>query len=169
MRWDAVRTLHEEAVADVARAAERIPLEHWLAPRAEGKWSPAEVVEHLTLAYDVLLRELAGGAGMRLKVKFWQRVLLRFTVLPRILRRGDFPKGVRAPREIRPATANPDPAAALTTFREHAARFAAAVDAARSSGRRVRLTHPYFGHGGVEEALLLCARHLQHHRRQLPE
>lgn len=168
MRWPEIRQIHLDAAAELAASAERIPPERWMSPRAEGKWSPAETVEHLALAYDALLRELAGGPGMAVRTKLWQRVLLRFTMIPKLLRGGRFPAGARAPRETRPQSANPDQKAAVAGFRERAAQFDAQVAAAMTSGRRVRLTHAYFGKAGVAEAMLLCARHVQHHQKQLP-
>jgi hypothetical protein len=166
MNWDAVQQIHTTAAQDVVAAAERVPADRWLQPRAEGKWSPAEVLEHLSLAYDVLLRELAGGEGMAIRTKLWQRILLRFTIVPGILRGGAFPKGARAPRETRPALTTTDQRAAIAAFRDRAARLAAAASDAQSR-RGVKLTHAYFGRASVCDSLLLCARHLQHHQQQL--
>jgi uncharacterized damage-inducible protein DinB len=167
VNWPDIQKLHGNVVADFAAAAAAIPPDRWLAPRAEGKWSPAEVVEHITLAYDTLLRELEGGGGMKIRTKMWQRVLLRFTLVPKLLRGKPFPSGARAPRETRPASANPDQTAAVARFRERAARFDALTSEAIAAGRRVRLTHAYFGRSALPEAVLLCARHTQHHLGQL--
>lgn len=167
MKWKAVQQLHEEAVESLAASAERIPAPRWLLPRSEGKWSPAETVEHLNLAYDVLLREIAGGEGMQIRTKLWQRILLRMTLVPKLLRGVPFPAGARAPRETRPVLITTDQAAAIDRFRDRAARFQAAANEARSEGNRVRLTHAYFGRSSVADALVLCARHVQHHERQL--
>ena len=166
MKWESVQKLLSSSSVDLASAAEQVPGEKWLAPRAVGKWSPAEVVEHLNLAFDVLLRELAGGAGMKVRTKLWQRVLLRFTTVPRILRGRGFPKGARAPKEMRPALTSVDQGAAIAGFRDRAARFEAEATAAHQSGR-VRLTHAYFGKSSIKNSVLLVARHIQHHRQQL--
>lgn len=169
MKWPEIRRLHAQAASDLASTAEAVPPQAWLLPRAEGKWSPAEVVEHLSLAYDAILIELEGGRGMKVRTTWWQRVLLRFTLVPKLLRGGPFPAGARAPRETRPAAANPDQRAAVAAFRDRAARIDAAAARAIESGRRVRLTHAYFGKSPVAEAMLLCARHVQHHRQQLTD
>ncbi|MGZ7078651.1 MAG: DinB family protein [Thermoanaerobaculia bacterium] len=166
MKWEAVQQLHATAVRDVASAAERVPPDRWLVPRAEGKWSPAEVLEHLNLAYDVLLRELSGGGGMQIRTKLWQRVLLRFTMVPKILRGGGFPKGARAPKETRPTLTTTDQRMAIAAFRDRASRIAAAASDAQSRGG-VKLTHAYFGRASVCDSMLLCARHLQHHQQQI--
>jgi uncharacterized damage-inducible protein DinB len=167
MKWTDITELHLRVARDAAAAAQRIPPDKWMRPRADGKWSPAEVVEHVNLAYDAFLQELAGGAPMKVKTKAWQRVLLRFTMVPKILRGGGFPKGARAPRETRPESPNPDQAAAVASFTKRAAEFEKAVARARDSGKRVRLTHAYFGAMTLEHSVVLLARHLEHHARQL--
>ena len=167
MRWVEIEELHSRASAEVVRTAESIPTSRWTSPRAEGKWSPAEVIEHLNLTYDILLAELAGGGGMRVRTKWWQRIMLRLTILPKIMRGLPFPKGIRAPREIRPESPQADQSVAIASFKDRSARFAAAITAAQAKNPRTRLTHPYFGKSTLDNALLVCARHLQHHHEQL--
>jgi hypothetical protein len=167
MKWNEIRDLHTRAVADFADAAERIPAAQWREPRAVGKWSPAELVEHLTLAYDVLQQELEGGPGMRIRTKPWLQVVLRWTIARRILGGGPFPKRSPAPRELRPALPEHGQDVAIAGFRERARRFASTTEALVGSGREVRLTHPYFGRAPLPESVLMCLRHVEHHRRQL--
>src|SRR5215210_7371739 len=150
MKWDAIRQVHGEAAAAVAASAERIGGDQWSAARAEGKWSPAEVIEHLNLAYDVLLAEMAGGPGMRIKTRPLQRIMLRMMLLPKLLRGQPFPKGIPAPREIRPAVSGADQHAAITSFKAKAQQFDAAAAKAIADGSGVRLTHPYFGKGPLD-------------------
>ena len=157
--------LHADAVSRLVSTASGVPESRWRAPRSEGKWSPAETVEHLTIAYDVLLRELAGGGGMAIRTKLWQRILLRFTLVPKILRGGAFPKSARAPRETRPQMPEHGQAEAIARFQERAARFNDAASDPRHT--RARLTHAYFGRSSVTESMVLCARHIEHHRAQL--
>ena len=167
MKWVTVQKLHADAAERLAVTAENVDPGKWLVPRAQGKWTPAQVVEHLTRVYDVLTNEIDGGPGMKIRVKFWQRMFLRVTVLGRILKGGWFPEGAPAPMETRPGTGIPDQRTAIAEFRARAAQFAAAAANARESGRRVRLTHAYFGAASIERATLLCARHIEHHEKQL--
>ena len=167
MKWPEAERVHAEAADDLAAAAERVPAEKWLVPRGEGKWSPAEVVEHLNMAYDVLLAELESGRGMQIRTKFWQRMYLRVVYLPRLLRGGPCPEGIRAPRELRQPVANPNQSSAIAGFRERAARLRSSAAKAIADGRKVRLTHPYFGTSPLADSVLFCARHVQHHRKQI--
>ncbi|HSN68322.1 MAG TPA: DinB family protein, partial [Thermoanaerobaculia bacterium] len=99
------------------------------------------------------------------RTKLWQRILLRFTLVPKILRGGAFPKSARAPRETRPQMPEHGQAEAIARFQERAARFNDAASDPRHT--RARLTHAYFGRSSVTESMVLCARHIEHHRAQL--
>ena len=168
MNWPDVKQFHSEVAVELVSAAQRVRPDKWLVPRGEGKWSPAQVVEHLNLAYDVLLRELAGGEGMKVRTKFLRRTLLRWTIMPRLMRGAPFPPGVPAPREVRDPVANADQNAAIESFAARAARLeTAAAQAAQNGG--VRLTHAYFGKSSLVQGILLCAQHIRHHRKQLVE
>ncbi len=168
MNWTDAIAIHREAAAAFAAAAGRVSADAWRVPRADGKWSPAEIVEHVSLTYDVLLRELAGGGGMQIRTKLWQRLLLRLTVMPKILRGKGFPAGARAPREVRPPVPSSSKDEAIVGFRDRGARFVSAAEEVHRTRPRARLTHAYFGTSTVANAVLLCARHLDHHRQQLP-
>ncbi len=168
MKWHEVVDIHSQAAATLVETAERIPSDQWLSPRAEGKWTPGHVLEHLNLTYDTLIRELKGGPGMAVQTKLWQRLLLRLTIMPKILRGGGFPAAARAPREIRPEKAAEDKDAAIAAFRERARQFDLAAVAAHAKGD-VTLSHAYFGKGSVPQSMLLCSRHIEHHQKQLAE
>jgi hypothetical protein len=157
---------HREAVAACAGDIRRIEACDWNCARVPGKWTPAQIAEHLAIAYDPLLSELSGGSGFRVVVPFWQRAVIRWTILPRIVR-GRFPPNAPAPREVRPAGVSPDPETAAKKLTDRAGSFLEALARAAESGR-VRLTHAYFGRLSGFQALKLLTTHLHHHRRQLP-
>lgn len=167
MKWIEAQRVHSEMASLLAASAENVPPDRWLLPIGEAKWSPAEIVEHLSLGYDVLTGELEGGSGMKIKTSAWQRILLRLWLVPKLLRGGAFPKNARSPRELRPASANPDQRAALKSFREKATRFESLAAGMQGDGSRAQLTHAYFGRAGLAESVMLCARHVQHHQKQL--
>jgi len=156
--------VHSSAVDSFMARAERVPVDRWREPVAEGKWSPSVIAAHLVSTYDVVTRELRGGAGMRVRTRFWQRWLLRLTIVPSILSGRGFPKGAIAPRETRPAE-ELNQEESLSSFRNRAEDF---EDAARTAPAGRCLTHAYFGRASVADGVLLCARHIQHHTDQLP-
>jgi hypothetical protein len=165
--WSEAFACHGAAVSSFASVAEAVEPEAWHLPRASGKWSPALITAHLIRSYEVLMDELAGGSGMRILLPAWKRLPLRLTLLPRLLRGGGFPGRVRAPREIRPTEAPPDPQSGAALFRQRAQEFETAVQNARTRQPPARITHAYFGTVPLAKAVLFCARHVEHHQAQL--
>lgn len=140
--------------------------ERWSRPWAEGKWTVAEVTEHLVLFYEAALRDLEGGAGVRLMVGGPMSHLLRWFILPHILFHRSLPRRVRAPREVRPTGRGLSRQAMLEALSEGARRFEEAVPPAQRDPRRT-LSHPYFGRIRPLHFLRIASLHLDHHRRQL--
>lgn len=164
-KLSAALELHTSAVERILSRGGSIPDSKWHEPIGEGKWSPAEIFAHLVSSYDVVTGELRGGAGMRIRTRFWQRWILRLTVAPRILAGKGFPRGAAAPRETRPGEAL-GREASLELMRHRADEFhAAALEA--PPGRKI--THAYFGSSPVADGVLLCSRHIEHHSGQLPD
>ena len=164
--WSDALALHESAIAGFMEAVLKIPGEEW--PHAESNaWAPAHVTEHLTLVYEVLLNELQGGPGMKIRTNFVTQRLLRWLLVPRMLRGDEFPRA-RAPRETRPVLpAEKDRNTAIQALMELAVRFQQAIHVLFEKNPKRRLTHAYFGTASLEQSLVLCARHIQHHARGL--
>lgn len=163
---EAALVIHEQAASSLLRVAEAVPANRWTAPLSEGKWTPAQLLEHLLMAYGVLIREMEGGEGMKVRTSWWQRAFLSIAVKPRLLAGAAFPKGARAPREVRPAEVSGGRDEHIERFRKRATEFAIAAGKAASG---TKLTHAYFGQSTVAQGVLLCARHIDHHRAQLEE
>jgi len=158
---------HAISVERFLRSAESIQSIDWHgSKRGEGKWSAAEITEHLISSWEILLAELRGGKGMEIRTSFWQRWLLRLTVVPGILKGGGFPENARAPRETRPVERQLSKEACLDLFRRKADEFEAE---AANAAPGMKITHAYFGAAPVSEAVLMCARHVEHHRVQLAD
>jgi hypothetical protein len=164
VRWPEALRIHGSAASAFAAAAEAVEPEAWDRPIAEGKWSPAQITDHLIQTYDVVLCEIRGGRGMKVRTRLWMRLFLRLTFMPRILRGGWFPAHAPAPPEIRPEKTSRGQQDGVALFRQRAQEFDAAVQ-----GRpEARATHAYFGVLAPAEGVLFCARHIEHHARQLP-
>ncbi len=158
--------IHGSIASAFAAAAEAVEPEAWFRPRGEGKWSPAQIADHLIRTYDVLLREVRGGAGMKIRTRPWMRIALKLLYMPKILRGGRFPEKAPAPPEIRPAKELSellDQKSAVALFRQRAAELDAAVQERPGS----KITHAYFGTHDAALGVLFCARHIEHHRAQL--
>lgn len=155
--------LHRSLSAAFVATAAAVPPTRWDLPIGPGKWTPAEIAAHLVTTYEVVLREMRGGEGMRVVLSRPKQLLAMLLAGWRILWFGTFPKGARAPRETRPAAGLPKEEA-LARFRTLAEEFTAAAIAAPAGAT---ITHAYFGVGPVTRGVTVVARHIEHHRRQL--
>lgn len=166
-RWAAARDEHRAALEAYAAAVRALPAGGWTRPwSGEGKWTPAEITEHLALTYRAFLQELTGGEAMRMKVRGVKLRLLRWLLLPHMLFHRTFPKGAVAPREVRPAGRDLGPDDALADLRDVVERAEAAIESARGRAGAV-VTHPYFGGIEVVRAWRFATVHLEHHLRQV--
>jgi DinB family protein len=165
-RWHQASCDHDAAVESFVAACAAIPAERWELPRAEGKWSPAQIAEHLRLTYATLRGELAGRGGFRVRVSRWRRLVLRLTVLRKILRQRAFPAGAPATREVRPGAGPFDRDATLAALRDEAAGLERELAAGRGLAA-TSVTHPFFGRLTPVQGLELCVAHTCHHRSHL--
>jgi len=165
-RWDEAADEHRTALAAFLDAAESLSDERWSEPWVPGKWTRAQIAEHLALAYEAALRELATGEAMRARVPRWRQTLLRWVVLPHILFHRSFPLRAVSPREIRPPESTRSRREQLRRLRDLGERFEREVDAARRKGGG-GISHPYFGRVGPVKGMRFMAVHIEHHTRQV--
>ena len=165
-RWDDAVDEHRTALAAFLDAAEALREDTWNAPWGPGKWTRAQVAEHLALSYEAAIREIASGEAMAMKLPPLRQKLLRLVLLPHILFHRSIPGRPRSPREIRPGEVTAPRAQVLRRLRELGDRFEHEMERAYRSGGG-GLTHPYFGRIGAVKAMRFVAVHLEHHTRQV--
>jgi len=151
---------HQQEVAKFLSAARSVSAQ-WAQPRAPGKWSPGQVVEHLALAYETNRGILHGRAPMT--APRWIRPLIRTFGLKPVLRRGRFIPGSKSPKIFRPGPVPAPPGELLQRLEAAAASFEADVAALKSE----TLDHPFFGRLGFSDFVRLQEIHTRHHRGQL--
>src|SRR5258707_10670969 len=86
---------NRDAVLELRAAAERSAAT-WTTPRAPGKWSPSQVVEHVARGLEESVKFLSGAPSIPMPMLF---ALLRPLVrlyFNRILKKGVFPEGWKA-------------------------------------------------------------------------
>lgn len=156
---------HDSTAQRFAARVRGISPDLWHVPPAPGRWSPAEEALHVALTYELGLAMLTGGAVMRPRVSPARALLLRWLVLPVMLRTHWFPRA-KAPAEVRPGNEARDlsPAAVADRIERGAAALGIATRAA-DPGRR--LIHAYFGSLTPLVALRLLCAHTRHHDRAL--
>ena len=136
--------------------------------RDPAKWSPVEIIEHLTRAYSGTAkgfeRCLEKGAPLATSATLKQR-LQQFA----LINLGFFPEGRQAPKFILP-TGELDLAAVLNAVRRDLTRLDESASKARQSlGSGKMLDHPILGALTVDEWLRFHVVHTEHHARQIAQ
>ena len=153
------------AVNEFIATARGIDARTWTTPRAEGQWSPGQIVEHVAIVYEYSRAVVMGSAGKGLPRLL--RPLLRMFVVDRTLKAGRFTRKGKAPSIFQPS-ATPAPEADLIARLNTAVTgFEAAIRSGHPAGRHT-LTHPFFGTMPTIDYVRLQAIHARHHRAQLP-
>ena len=104
-----VLAANRAAVLDLVAAAERSAT--WTTPRAPGKWSPSQVVEHVARGLEEAANAVSGAPSIPMPPAFL-RPLLRLLFSNRILKKGVFPKGFKAHKAFDPTSGPATPAEA---------------------------------------------------------
>lgn len=161
----AALTANRQSVAEFVTAARGVDAAAWGREPAPGKWSPAQVTEHVTLAYektrDILANPPTGG------VPWYLRPLVRYFYVRPILKTGKFPANTKAPRQFRPSDAAAPADTLVSRLESAAGGLERDLEGIAGQGRRA-IIHPIFGKIPLPDALRFQALHTAHHRRQLP-
>jgi hypothetical protein len=143
----------------------------WTVPRAPGKWSPSQVVEHVARILEESANVASGAPSKFPNIPFLFRPIARALVFNRTLRKNAFPK-MKASTAFDPAS-RPDPALASATppearvrLEEALKRFDQACRARAASGQHVMST--IFGAVSVADFARFQELHIRHHYLQMP-
>ena len=155
------------AVDDLLAAAERAGA-HWTTPRAPGKWSPAQVVEHVVRSLEAAGNVVAGKPSKLPSLPGFVRPLAGW-FLRRVVRTGNFPKA-KTNKALNPAGSAPvvptTPADARARLDAAFAVFERECKARVAAGRPVE--SPAFGVVSVEDYARFTELHTRHHTKQIP-
>jgi hypothetical protein len=159
------------AVAALLAAADRAGAA-WTVPRAPGKWSPSQVVEHVTRILEESANVASGAPSKFPKMPFFVRPIARALVFNRTLRKNAFPDKMKASAAFDPAS-GPAPAPGSATPPEARVRlegalkrFDQACRARAASGQDVMST--IFGAVSVADFARFQELHIRHHYLQMP-
>ena len=160
---NAVLDANRAAVRELVACAERCE-KNWTVPRAPGKWSPGEIVEHIARTFEESANMVSGGPSAMPKLPFFLRPIARM-FLHRMIKTGVIPKG-RAAKALQPRAVPATPAQGRARLEIAFDRFDRACRARAATSDSVAST--VFG------TVLLCdyARfieiHTRHHCKQMP-
>ena len=145
------------AIADNAGA-------RWTLPRAPGKWSPSQVVEHVARIMEESANVVSGAPSKFPTLPMVLRPVARLLVFRRILRKGAFLQ-MKAIEAFKPAAGPDTPAGARVRLGHALSRFDQACRARAASGRDVEST--IFGAVSVADFAKFQELHVRHHQQQL--
>jgi hypothetical protein len=151
------------AVMDLVAASERSAAT-WTTPRAPGKWSPSQVVEHVARGLDEGANVVSGAPSIPM-LPAVLRPLARL-LFNRILKKGAFPKGFKSHKALAPASGPAMPAQARVRLEEAFARFDQECRRRAASGQPVVSTG--FGRVSIVDLVAFNALHTRHHCKQMP-
>jgi DinB family protein len=153
-----------DAAAEFLAAAEG-SRSSWTSPRAPGKWSPCQTVEHVARALEESANVVSGAPSKFPTLPGVLRPVMRTVFFRRILARQAFPKA-KTSKAFDPAGGPGSPTEARARLEGALARFDQACRARVASGRLV--ASKIFGDVSVEDFARFQALHIRHHRRQMP-
>ena len=164
---DALLAANRSAVDDFVAVAERAEA-RWNTPRAPGKWSPAQLAEHVARSLDEAANVVANRPSKFPTLPSFIRPLAGW-MLRRTVRTGKFPKA-KTNRAMNPERTSPavqaSPAEARARLRAALASFERECRARAAS--RQPIESPAFGIVTVEDYARFTELHTRHHARQMP-
>ncbi len=158
-----VLAANRAAVLDLVAASERSAAT-WTTPRAPGKWSPSQVVEHVARGLEEGANVVSGAPSIPMPPAFLRLVARLFFY--RILKKDAFPKGFKAHKAMNPTSGPGAPAEARVRLEGAFARFEQECRRRVASGQHVVSTG--FGKVSVEDFVRFNAIHTRHHCKQMP-
>lgn len=154
-----------ESVGELMAAGEKSG-PAWNTPRAAGKWSPNEIVEHVSIALEESTNQLEGKPSRFPSLPVFVRPIIKGLFFNRIIKTGKFPKA-RAPRALSPIGGAATPAEGRARLEAAADAFTTVCRARAAAGQPVEST--VFGKAPVEDFVRFQELHTRHHVKQMPE
>ena len=135
----------------------------WTTPVRPGKWSPAEVCEHIVLSYRKTVAIVRGDAPGYPRVPRLLRPLVRKLVMELVIKRGAFMGRTRTFDALTPLAVTAHAGEGVERLREAVAECETVL---RSLGE-TPVPHPMFGAVPAADYLRFLAVHTRHHQSQL--
>ena len=136
----------------------------WTTPRAPGKWSPSQVVEHVARSFEASAVDVAGARSKFPDMPRLVRPILRAMLFRRVLRTGTFPKA-RTNKAMNPERGSESPAAAIERLESTWGAFSSACTAAAGNGGVAKSR--IFGDVPLSDYIRFQGFHTRHHRAQM--
>ena len=136
----------------------------WSVPAAPGKWSPAQVTEHVARSLEEAALDMTGQRSKLPNLPSPLRFVARKLLFERVLVRGAFPRA-KTNKAMNPDTGPESPAAARLRLNAAWRAFAEACNA-RSAASAVAASRT-FGAVPLADFVQFQEIHTRHHRAQM--
>jgi len=138
----------------------------WTSPRAPGKWSPSQIVEHVARSLDESANMAAGRPSKFPKLPGVVHPIVRGLLFKRVLRKTAFPKA-KTNKAMDPASGPATPGEGRVRLEAAHQKFAEACRQTASRDGRMRTT--IFGAVPVEDYVRFMELHTRHHLKQIAD
>ena len=155
----------KDAIDQLMVAGERTATA-WTAPRAPGKWSPSQIVEHVARSLEESANMAAGRPSKFPKLPRVVHPIVRGLLFKRVLRKAAFPKA-KTSKAMDPASGAATPAEGRVRLEAAHRKFDEACRTTASRGERIRTT--IFGAVPVEDYIRFMELHTRHHGKQMAD
>jgi hypothetical protein len=159
---DTVLAANRDAVEQLMRAGEQSGAA-WNAARAPGKWSPSQIVEHISRGLEEGANVVAGRPSKVPMPPAVVRLIARF-MFKRVLRKGTFPNGFKAHKAMNPASGPATPAEGRIRLETTYQKF---DEACRRIAADDRPVTTIFGSVSVQDFVRFNELHTRHHSKQM--
>jgi hypothetical protein len=138
----------------------------WMVPRAPGKWSPSQIVEHVARSLEESANMAAGRRSAFPRLPAIVHPLVRGLLFKRVLQKGAFPKA-RTNRAMNPVSGPATAAEGRARLETAHDKFDAACRELALRGGQMRTT--IFGVVRVEDYVRFMELHTRHHGKQMAD
>ena len=159
---DTALAASREAVDELIRAGEQSGAA-WSTPRAPGKWSPSQIVEHVARGLEEAVNIATGRPSPVSMPPAVVRPISRF-VFKRVLRKGAFPKGFKAHKAMNPASGPATPAEGRIRLETAHQKFDEACRRIAADGRPITSA---FGSVPAQDFVRFSELRTRHHTKQM--
>ena len=153
----------KDAIEQLIIAAERRNT-NFTSPRAPGKWSPSQIVEHVARSLEESANMAAGRPSTFPKLPGVIHPIVRGLLFKRVLKKAAFPQA-KTNKAMNPASGPATPTEGRVRLETAHQKFAEACRQTVSHGERMRTT--IFGAVPVEDYVRFMELHTRHHGKQM--
>jgi hypothetical protein len=133
----------------------------WAAPRAPGKWSPSQIVEHVAMALEESGKNIKGEKSAFPTLPGFIRPVVRALFFNRALNAETFPSG-KANKAMSPIAGPQTAAAGRARLQQAHTAFERACQE-----KSERFNHSIFGDIATSDYARFMAKHTLHHTKQI--